>query len=70
MRGYSVTDYCCNVQTALRKIDRSNLSDQEWRELFIAGGRVSDAVTLASNGWDAAALKIAEKIAEDYGLVF
>jgi len=70
MRGYSVTDYCCDVQNALRKIDRTNLSDQEWRELFRAGGSVSDAITLSIDGKDAKALKIAEKIAEDYGLVF
>lgn len=70
MRGYSVTEYCCNVQTALREIDRSNLSDQEWRELFRAGGSVSNAITLATDGKNSKALKIAEKIAEDYGLVF
>ena len=61
----SVLDYCLDIQTRLRKIAPDKKSDL-FRDWFRDTGKIAIAVSYAMEGKNSRALKIAEKVADDY----
>jgi hypothetical protein len=63
----TITNYCCDVQAAVKN-GKPAERGPEWDEWFGDTGRASNALTAALEGKRSKALRIAEPLAERYGL--